>query len=212
VAEPSSVVCVVDDDATVRGVLECLLRAAGFAVQSFSSAADFLCALPLDVPACLILDVRLPGISGLELQRQLAGALPIIFITGYGDIGMTVRAMKAGALEFLQKPIAGEELLHAVSCALERARAKWRATLAIELLQGRFAMLTPRERQVLARVVAGMLNKQIASDLGIAEMTVKTHRHQVMQKLRANSVADLVRMAEKLGVRPGGSSPTHTKV
>lgn len=199
-----SLVYVVDDDASIRAALDNLLRSAGLVVQCFASESEFLARLPSSAPACLILDLRLPEGSGLDLQRELADRepMPIVFITGNGDIPTAVRAIKAGAVEFLPKPFRDDELLAAVDQALAKARDDWRTRTHLSSLQSRFASLTPRERQVLGHVVTGMLNKQIASALGISEVTVKGHRGQVMQKLRANSVADLVRMARVVGVGP----------
>lgn len=208
-SDSESLVYVVDDDASVRAALESLLRSAGFTAQCFASASEFLARLPSTAPACLILDLRLPEGSGLDLQRELADRepMPIVFITGHGDIPTSVRAIKAGAVEFLPKPFQDDDLLAAVEQALARARNEWRARTNLSSLQSRFASLTPRERQVLSHVVTGMLNKQIASALGISEVTVKGHRGQVMQKLRANSVADLVRMAGMVGVGPDWAEP-----
>lgn len=199
-----SIVYVVDDDESIRAGVESLLRSAGLAVRCFASASEFLARSPCAVPSCLVLDVHLPEGSGLELQRELAGPdrMPIVFITGHGDIPMSVRAMKAGAVEFLPKPFRDDELLEAVEQALRKARADWHAQLDLSGLMSRFASLTPRERQVMKHVVAGMLNKQIASVLGISEVTVKGHRGHVMQKLRANSLAELVRMAGRAGIEP----------
>ena len=205
---PGPVVFVVDDDASVRAALDSLFRSVNLVVRSFGSAQEFLSEAPTDGPACVVLDVRLPGMSGLDLQRQLAerdATLPVIIITGHGDIPMTVRAMRAGAVEFLPKPFRDQDLLDAVQQALDRSRVLRQEQAAMADLQARFDSLTPRERQVMEGVVAGMLNKQIAYDLGIAEVTVKIHRGQVVQKMRAESVADLVRMADRLGIRPARS-------
>ena len=198
----------VDDDASVRAALDSLFRSVGLVVRSFGSAQEFLSEPQADGPACLVLDVRMPGMSGLDLQRQLTKrdtALPIVMITGHGDIPMTVRAMRAGAVEFLPKPFRDQELLDAVQQALDRSRVLREEQAAIVDLKARLDSLTPRERQVMGGVVAGLLNKQIAGDLGISEVTVKLHRGQVMQKMRAASVADLVRMADRLGIRPATS-------
>ncbi len=204
-SEAGPVVFVVDDDASVRAALDSLFRSVGLVARSFGSAREFLSQPPADGPACLVVDVRLPGMSGLDLQRQLAErdtALPIIVITGHGDIPMTVRAMRAGAVEFLSKPFRDQDLLDAVQQALDRSRVLRQEQAALVQLQARFDSLTPRERQVMGRIVAGLLNKQIAYDLGLSEATVKIHRGQVMQKMDAASVADLVRMADRLGIRP----------
>lgn len=206
--EPDSLVFVIDGDASVRSAIASLLRSVGLVVSTFASAIEFLSAAPCDEPACLILDVRLPGTNGLELQRDLAGrdpALQIVFVTGHGDIPMAVRAIKAGAVEFLVKPFRDQDLLDAIDQGLARSRDVHQQRSEIEHLEQRLALLTPRERQVMQLVVAGMLNKQIAYDLGISVMTVKVHRGQVMQKFCANSVADLVRMADRLGIPPGAA-------
>lgn len=210
VTDPESIVYVVDDDASIRAGLESLLRSAGLAVRCFASASHFIARPTHHGPACLILDVHLPEGSGLDLQRELAGRdrLPIVFITGHGDIPMSVRAMKAGAIEFLPKPFREKDLLDAVEQALCKAQTDWHAWLDRSSHQARFASLTPRERQVLAHVVNGMLNKQIAWELGISEVTVKGHRAHVMHKLNATSLADLVRMAERIGVEHTPVSPT----
>jgi FixJ family two-component response regulator len=196
---------VVDDDSALRAGIESLLRSAGLAVRCYASANEFAARPATEGLACLVLDVRLPGTSGLELQGQLAQrepGLPIVFISGHGDIPMTVRAIKAGAVEFLPKPFRDQDLLDAVQMALDRARVSRRSRLELLALQHRFDALTPRERQVLSRVASGALNKQIAFDLGISEVTVKIHRRQMMHKMEADSVADLVRMAERLGCYP----------
>jgi FixJ family two-component response regulator len=214
VTDLESIVYVVDDDASIRAGVESLLRSAGLAVQCFASASEFIARPPHHVPACLILDVHLPEGSGLDLQPELAGRdeLPIVFITGHGDIPMSVRAMKAGAIEFLPKPFRDKELLDAIEQALRKARADWHARLDLSGLRARFESLTPRERQVLAHVVNGMLNKQIASELGISEVTVKGHRGHVMKKLNASSLAELVRMAARVGVEHEPGSATGTSV
>jgi FixJ family two-component response regulator len=202
--EADGMVFVVDDDAAMRQSLKSLLRSVGLRVEVFASAQDFLRCTPPDLPGCLVLDVRLPGLSGLDLQRQMAEAnldIPIVFITGHGDIPMTVRAMKDGAVEFLTKPFRDQELLDAIQLGLERARQARAQRAQSQELHRRYLSLTPREREVLAYVVAGLLNKQIAGELGLSETTVKIHRHRVMEKMGADSVAGLVRMADRLGVR-----------
>jgi FixJ family two-component response regulator len=194
-------VIVVDDDAGMREALDSLLRSVGFEVVQFGSAAELLGARFPDGPGCLILDLRLPGQSGLDLQDKLAAlpsCPPVIFVTGHGDIPMTVRAMKAGAVEFLSKPFRDQELLDAVHLAVERDRRRRREEEAAEGLRERFEALTPREREVMALVAAGRLNKQIAGAMGLSEITVKVHRGQVMRKMGARSLADLVRMADRL--------------
>jgi FixJ family two-component response regulator len=201
--EPDAIVFVVDDNAPVREAVTSLLKSVGLSVRSFGSAQEFLASERPDAPACLVLDVRLPGLSGLDLQRELAGAdihVPIIFITGHGDIPMSVRAMKAGAVEFLTKPFRDQDLLDAISQALELDRGRRRQRAELAELRKAYESLTPREREVMALVAAGLLNKQIAVELGTSEVTIKLHRGQVMHKMQADSLADLVRMAEKLGV------------
>jgi FixJ family two-component response regulator len=201
VREADAVVFVVDDDAAVRRSLDNLIRSVGLRAETFASAQEFLSSKRPDVPGCLVLDVRLPGLSGLDLQNRMAEAdmeIPIIFITGHGDIPMTVQAMKAGAVEFLTKPFREQELLDAIQQALERDSQAREQRAEIEGLRRRFASLTPREREVMALMVAGLLNKQIAGELGASETTVKIHRHNVMEKMGAGSLADLVRMADKL--------------
>jgi len=203
VKEADSVVFVVDDDASVREAIKSLIKSVGLRVETFETAQQFLQSKRLEAPGCVVLDVRLPGLSGLDLQRDLAAHeinLPIIFITGYGDIPMSVSAMKAGALEFLTKPFRDQDLLDAIQKALERDRAARRQRSETTELRERFAALTAREREVMGLVVAGLLNKQIAGELGTSEVTVKIHRSQVMKKMGAGSLAELVRMTEKLGI------------
>ena len=201
--ETDAVVFVVDDDAPVRESLKNLISSVGLRAQLFASTQEFLRSKRPDVPSCLVLDVRLPGLSGLDLQKRITEAgmeIPIIFITGHGDIPMSVRAMKAGAVEFLTKPFRDQDLLDAIQLALERDRKAREQRAAIEDLRRRFASLTARERAVMARVVAGLLNKQIGGELGTSETTVKIHRHQVMEKMGAGSLPELVRMADRLGI------------
>jgi FixJ family two-component response regulator len=202
--EAHGVVFIVDDDAAMRRSLESLFRSVGLRVEVFASAQDFLRCTPPNLPGCLVLDVRLPGLSGLDLQRRMAEAnldIPIVFITAHGDIPMTVRAMKAGAVEFLTKPFRDQELLDATHLGLERDRDARAQRAASQESQNRYHSLTPREREVMAYVVAGLLNKQIAAELGMSETTVKIHRHRVMEKMGADSLAGLVRMADRLGIR-----------
>ena len=202
------IVFVVDDDRSVRDSLRRLCTSMGMTVEVFASAKAFLDASRKDVPSCLVLDVRLPGLSGLDLQRELARAdvtLPIIFLTGHGDIPMSVRAMKAGAVEFLTKPFRHQDLLDAIQQAIERDRTARVERQETAELRRRYDTLTPRERDVMAGVVAGLLNKQIAAEFGSAEATVKEQRGQVMLKMQAGSVADLVRSAARLGVGPSSS-------
>ena len=202
--EPDAIILVVDDDVSVREALAGLIRSAGLRVETFASAQEFLARPPADAPGCLVLDVRLPGLSGLDLQKRLAEInleIPIIFITGHGDVPTSVQAMKAGALEFLTKPLADRDLLEAIQQAVKRDRAARQRRAEIRELHGRYQSLTPREREVMERVVAGLLNKQVAAELGISEITVKAHRAQVMRKMGADSLADLVTMSEAVGIR-----------
>ena len=198
-----AIVFVVDDDESMRQSLKNLIGSVGLKVQAFASAQEFLRSKLTDVPGCLVLDVRLPGLSGLDLQKRMVEAgmeMPIIFITGHGDIPMTVRAIKAGAVEFLTKPFRDQDLLDAIQQALERDRIAREQRGKIEELRSRFDSLTPREREVMGLVVAGLLNKQIAGELGTSETTIKIHRHQVMEKMGAGSLAELVLMADRLKV------------
>jgi FixJ family two-component response regulator len=202
--EAQSIVFVVDDDASLRDALSSLLRSVGLRVEVFGSTADFLKGRLPDAVSCLVLDIRLPGVSGLDFQAELAKAgihIPIIFITGHGDIPMTVRAMKAGAVEFLTKPFRDQDLLDAVQVALERDRSRRAEDNAVHDLRTRFESLTPREQEVIGLVTAGLMNKQVAAELGVSEITVKVHRGNIMKKMGARSLADLVRMADALGIR-----------
>ena len=203
--QPASIVFVVDDDPSVRRAIKVLLESIGLAVELFGSAKEFLLGRPGDRPSCLVLDIRLPGVSGLDFQRQLAEAeinIPIIFISAHGDVPMTVRAMKAGAIEFLTKPFRDQDLLDAVQVALERDRARRQREAEIATLRERFESLSPREREVVAMVVSGMLNKQTAAEIGTTENTVKVHRSRAMEKMQAQSLADLVKMIERLKNTP----------
>jgi RNA polymerase sigma factor (sigma-70 family) len=207
--EPAPIVFVVDDDPSVRRAIKRLIGSVGLQVELFGSAQEFLRSKRQDGPNCLVLDVRLPGISGLEFQRELAEAnihLPIIFITGHGDVPMTVRAMKAGAVEFLTKPFRDQDLLDAVQFALERDRARRQQKADIATLRERFESLSAREREVIAMVVSGMLNKQIAAQIGTTENTVKVHRSRDMEKMQAKSLAGLVKMVERLDIPPEKAS------
>jgi FixJ family two-component response regulator len=205
-ALPSPTVFVVDDYAPVRSSISRLLRAAGFAVAAFGSAEEFLAQYNPHIPGCLVLDLAMPAVNGLELQRILAetgSVLPIIFLTSHGDISKSVQAMKHGASDFLTKPVNDEDLLAAIRVAIEKDRAVRREQTEVSEIRARLATLTPREREVLEYVVAGKLNKQIAGDLGTVEQTIKVHRAHVMQKMRVQSVAELVRLTERCGI--GGS-------
>jgi RNA polymerase sigma factor (sigma-70 family) len=207
-SEPESIVFVVDDDPSVRCAIERLIGTVGLQVQLFGSAQEFLASKLPNVPSCLVLDVRLPGSSGLALQRQLVEAnvqIPIIFITAHGDVPMTVRAMKAGAVEFLTKPFHDQDLLDAIHLGLERDRGRRQQEAGLAALRERFESLSPREREVVSMVVSGMLNKQIAAQIGTAENTVKVHRSRAMEKMQANSLADLVKMIQRLQVSPSKS-------
>ena len=197
-------VFVIDDDAGVRDALQTLLRSVGLRVSTYGSAAEFLVGRMPDGPSCLVLDIRLPGVSGLDFQGELAKAsihLPVIFITGHGDIPMTVRAMKAGAVEFLAKPFRDQDLLDAVQTGLDRDRARRNTDKAVSGLQSAYRLLTAREQEVMPLVTSGLMNKQIAAEIGVSEITVKVHRGNVMRKMGARSLADLVRMADTLGIR-----------
>jgi len=202
--EPSPVIAIVDDDPSVREGLHSLIRSAGWRVETFASAQEFLTRRGADAPSCLILDLQLPGLSGLDLQRRMAEVnleIPIVFLTGHGDIPASVQAMKAGAIEFLTKPVEEEDILRAIQEALQRDRHLRRQHAEMHDLQSRYDTLTGREREVMQQVISGLLNKQVAGELNITEFTVKIHRAHVMQKMRADSLADLVRMAESLGIR-----------
>ena len=203
--DPPPVIFVVDDDPSVRRSLARLLQSAGFLVETFPSAEDFLRCKPPESPSCLILDIRMPGLNGLELQEKMTAAgnlIPIVFITGHGTVPMSVKAMKAGALDFLQKPFDDRELLDAIQKALDRERQLREKKEEIRTIQRRVALLTPREREVFGLVVMGKMNKEIAYQLGVSEKTVKVHRARVMSKMEAQSLANLVRFSEKIGTPP----------
>ena len=204
IADVTPIVFVVDDDVSVRESLELLIGTGGWQSESFASAQEVLSRPRATGPCCLVLDVTLPGLNGLELQQQLADRtdMPIIFITGHGDVPMSVQAMKAGAVEFLTKPFKDDVLLNAIRSAIERSRTALHQDSELRVLRDCYASLTPREREVMALVVSGLLNKQVGSDLGISEITVKAHRGQVMRKMKADSLPDLVTMAARLGLRP----------
>jgi FixJ family two-component response regulator len=204
------IVFVVDDDASMRQALARLLQSVQLRVEVFASPQEFLQSERPNVPSCLVLDVRLPGLSGLDFQAELAKAdvrIPIVFITGHGDIPMSVRAMKAGAVDFLAKPFRDQDLLDAVTAAIQRDQKRREHENAMTDLRAHFSSLTPREREIMALVASGLMSKQIAAEVGLSEITVKVHRSHLMKKMGARSVADLVRMAEALGVKPAKSQP-----
>jgi len=208
--EPAAIVFVVDDDPSVRRAIKRLVESVGLHVELYGSASEFMANTHPEVASCLVLDIRLPGISGLDFQRELAEAnlrIPIIFITGHGDIPMSVRAMKAGAVEFLTKPFRDQDLLDAIQVALERDRVRRRHQAETEVLRERLESLTPREREVLPLVVSGLLNKQVAAEIGTTEATVKVHRSQLMKKMGADSLPGLVRMADKIGIPDSRDEP-----
>jgi FixJ family two-component response regulator len=203
-AKPEAVIAIVDDDLSVREGLETLIRSAGWRVETFASAQEFLARPRAEAPSCLILDLQLPGLSGLDLQKRMAEVeleIPIVFLTGHGNIPSSVQAMKAGAVEFLTKPFDEQDLLRAIEEAVERDRRTRQRHAEMRELKGRYNSLTAREQEVMQQVVSGLLNKQVAAELKISEVTVKVHRGQVMRKMRADSLADLVRMGDRLGIR-----------
>jgi FixJ family two-component response regulator len=206
-SEAKPLVFIIDDDEAVRESLTSLFESIGLQVQAFASASSFLQYRAPDIASCLVLDVRLPGLSGLDFQAEMAKAgiaIPVIFITGHGDIPMSVRAMKAGAIEFLTKPLREQDLLDAVQAGLQRDRARRESDRSLSGLRTQFEQLTPREQEVIGYVTAGLMNKQIAGELGVSEITVKVHRGNIMRKMGAKSLAELVRMADTLGVRRPG--------
>lgn len=202
--QQDAMVFIIDDDEALREALAALFRSVGLQVKSFASAAEFRQTSLPDIPSCLVLDIRLPGLGGLEFQADLARAniqIPIIFMTGHGDIPMSVRAMKAGAVEFLTKPFRDQDMLDAVQLAIEQNRKQHKDAVATFKLKANFETLSPREQQIMSLVAAGLMNKQIAAEIGVSEVTVKVHRGSVMRKMGAKSIADLVRMSDALGVR-----------
>lgn len=204
------IVHIIDDDASLRGALDSLFRSTGQATRLYESVAAFMDTPLPDAPGCLVLDVRMPGMSGLDFQQkleELGVRLPVVFMTGHGDIPMSVRAMKAGAVDFLAKPFRDQEMLDAVAAALEKDRAQRAEGGKLDTLKAAYATLSPRERQVMALVAAGKMNKQVAGDLSLSEITVKIHRGAAMRKMGAKTLADLVRMAEALDLRPGAEAP-----
>jgi FixJ family two-component response regulator len=208
--QSEAVIAVVDDDPSVRQGLQRLIRSVGWKAETFASAQEFLARPPTEAPSCLVLDLQLPDLSGLDLQKRMAEVgleTPIVFLTGHGNIPASVQAMKAGAVEFLTKPVDGQDLLRAIQEAIERDRRTRQQHADMRQLRDRYESLTPREQEVMRQVVSGLLNKQIAAELRITEDTVKFHRGHIMRKMRADSLADLVRMAETLGIRPPQRSP-----